>query len=85
MNIPDEVLLIQYVSAIPAITMTLPGIEPELTSALPSSHSAGVFNYESTLRVSNSSVLGDNNNIRCDAGTKESAARRTVKLRCESE
>ena len=82
MNNPDEVVLIQYVSAIPTITMTLPGIEPELTSAVAGS-GVGLFNYESTLTVSNSSLVG-NDTIRCDGGSVVSEDRQTVQLRCES-
>ena len=81
-NNPDEVLLIQYSGETPMVTTTVPGIEPELTSAVPGS-GAGLFNYESTLTVSNSSVV-ENDTIRCDGGSVATEIRQTVELRCES-
>ena len=81
MNNPDEVLLIQYSGETPTVTTTLPGIEPELTSALPGS-GVGLFNYESTLTVSSSSLV-ENDTIRCDGGSVLAEDRQTVELRCE--
>ena len=83
-NGTDDILLVQYVGSTPTVFMTLPGIEPELTSAQ-SGSGAGLFDYTSTLNVSAASVLGDFDTIICDAGAGASEDRQTVELRCESE
>ena len=82
-NSTDDLLLIQYVGVTPSLAMPLPGIQPELISAQPDG--VGVFDYNSTLSVSEASVLGDLDTIRCDGGSVATEVRQTVELRCESE
>ena len=78
----EDVLLIQYVDTTPFVFTTLPGIEPQLISALPGS-GASVFDYTSTLSVSAASVLGSIDTVVCDAGAGAPEARQTVERRCE--
>ena len=82
-NGTDDALLILYSSGSTSLAIPLPGIEPELTTA--QSLGGGSFNYESTVRVSNSSVLGDITAIVCDTGAPALEDRQTVELRRESQ
>ena len=82
-NSTHDVLLIQYVGVTPSLAMPLPGIQPELISA--QDVGGGLFDYSSTLSVSEASVLGDIDTIVCDAGSVATKGRQTVELRCESE